>query len=176
MGGALGATRVRRVLIQHDHKCGACGEELDPDDSMYLIQIVRARRFFNQETQRWELHFEKQIDDETGDFENPPYFFHPDCWSENSEELREAAQAIEPSVEEDPACICSFCGSHIPEEELMGVVHQGEFVLSERQPDGHDAIDTPLDPMNPEYLCLYCLNEFNLNVVEGLWNEESEIG
>ena len=172
-------SKVRRVLTQHNHMCGACAEEFDPNECIFLIQIVRPYRFLNDETRQWEIHFEKQLD-ESGDFENPPYFFHQDCWAENSEELLESMYESvggEEHVEhvEGEICRCSFCSGYICEGDLMGVVHLGEFVLSERQPNGDDAIDTPLDPKDPTYLCLCCLNELNLNIIPDLWSSDSEV-
>lgn len=176
MGRAsIESSRVKRVLTQHDHKCGACAEEFDPNEYIFLIQIVRPYRYYNDQTHQWELHFEKQIDEESGEFENYPYFFHQDCWTENADELAESAAGVTPTLEGDPACTCNFCKSHICEGELMGVVHLGEFVLSERQPNGHDAIETPLDPVNPTYLCVNCLNEFNINIVPELWDVEGSV-
>jgi hypothetical protein len=54
----------------------------------------------------------------------------------------------------------------------MAVVHIGSFTLSVRQPNGGDTLDVSLDVTHPTCMCLPCLNEFNINVIEGLWPED----
>lgn len=168
------AHRVKSVLTQQEHCCGACGEEFDAREEVFLIQIVRPFKFFDEVGQQWALHFQQQLGKD-GDFDSAPYFFHGSCWEENAEELRELVQDCRPVGCANPACECEFCGSHIAEGALMAVVHYGEFKLSERQPNGRDALDVTLEPMSPTYVCLSCLNEFNINVIEGLWPEDGTV-
>lgn len=166
--------RVQRILTQQEQSCGSCGEELDASTDVVLFQIVRPHRQLVEETQQWVIHFAKELADD-GDFDSYPYFFHVDCWAETYELLKELVEGTEPYVIGDHICLCEFCNSHIAEGDLMGVAHEGQFKLSERQPNGHDAIDIILNPENPIYACLSCINELNINVIEGLWEEDGTV-
>lgn len=172
---AIEQHRVQRVLLKQEHSCGACGEELKAGTTVDLIQIVRPYRQYVEEAQQWVIHFAKELDEETKDFDSFPYFFHENCFAETYEELKEMMEDTPPYTIGDHICTCNVCGSHIAEGDLMGVAHSGTFQLSERQPDGNDAVEYHFDPVNPVYICLNCINELNINVIEGLWDEDGTI-
>lgn len=169
--------RVKSVLTKQEHQCGSCGEDFDPNEEVFLLQVVRPYRRLNMAddgSQQWVLEFQQVLDEE-GDYDNAPYFFHADCWSEAHDALKELLEGSNPSAAENAVCACEYCHSQISEGEIMGVAHYGEFILSDQQPNGVDALDIRIDHMHPTHLCVNCLNELNINVVEGLWANDSTV-
>jgi len=140
-----------------------------------LLQIVRPYLFQDDASGEWRLHFEKQLG-EDGDFAHAPYFFHEDCWLETSESLRDEVEGNPPTRLEGStiACRCNFCGSDVAEGDYLGIVHYGDFRLSNRQPNLQDALEHTMEG-GPQYLCTECLFELNVSVLEGLWDEDAGI-
>lgn len=170
----LTQSRVLSALAQQEHKCGSCGGDFDSLAKTMLLQVVTPHIFQDESSGEWKLHFEKQVR-EDGDFEQAPYFFHEGCWLEASESLKEEVENNPPTrlEGESIACHCSFCGSDVADGDTLGIVHYGDFILSNRQPNRQDALEHTMEG-GPQYLCTECLFELNTSVLEGLWSDSND--
>jgi hypothetical protein len=170
MDDALG--RIANVT-SHQHYCGSCGDEFDPEEVVVLLQVVRPYRY-QDSNQGWQLHFQNQLT-EYGEFIHYPYFFHRGCWEEVLDSIEEAVCGEVPTPPDNyTACLCDTCKSSISDGELIGIAHSGVFLLSNRQPNLIDALEHSMSSQ-PIYLCTQCLCELNLNILEGLWPEDEDI-
>ena len=165
--------KIETELAQNGLECGSCGEELNAHGEVFLLQVVRPYVVVSATTHEAQIQFEAQTK-ENGDYTDYPYFFHGDCWSEMNDELIELIGTVQPDHSPEAICRCNYCHAGVIEGDLLGIVHYGAFKLSLQQPNGHDALEHTME-RGPTYICSACLCELNLNVVEGLWGEESQV-
>lgn len=151
------------VIHQEGHNCGSCNELIGAQQHGYLIQIARC-------------YVENGVTtivppvDKDGDPEFVSYFFHEKCWEEVIEALVDVNEDVPPSVIQGTISgECAGCSSHILPGELCGIIYEGSAELSDFCPNGDWALDWRVS--DTHMLCSVCLNEININTLEGLWGD-----
>jgi hypothetical protein len=151
------------VIIREGHVCGGCGDQIRPMTELLLVQVGHTHNIDGQ------VHF--STPQRAGTLTYAPYFFHPDCWEEVLDALRDCNAESMPD-ETSPHTVsgdCTGCGSYIHYGELIAFVQHGAVTLSDRAPGGSDALEWVMGTPNFHYLCRSCLNDINLTYLEGLW-------
>lgn len=174
MSALVQESLIRRALYRDQHACGACGEQLEPTQPLYLVELVRP---FIQET----LLTPPTVTlvpllTEDGTYLYFPYFFHEKCWEETLDSLREMYEDNPPQLIEGvrPVAECLGCSSHILSGEVTLILYYGLFGLSDRAPSGEWALEY-VTKAPPQYICTVCVNDVNTQILPGLWGEDEYI-
>jgi hypothetical protein len=165
-----------KQVEKEGHLCGSCGEHTYSRVPLYLLHIGRAGVQYDASGRPSQKIEALLLSD--GSYRHQPYFLHEDCWDEAKDSLQELHED-QPAVKVDASKVlvfaeCLSCGSHILTGEVMGVIYAGELSLSPRVPSGQWALDFETVPPF-EYVCLPCLNDINMTVIENLWGEGQRI-
>lgn len=151
------------LLAASGHICGDCGEDLHFVDELFLIQVV----YLNRVGETFEMYF---VEDEDGEFEYDPYFFHLECWEKNHETLGELVDETPAIIHPASIAVCSCCKSDILPWEVTGSIQFGELHRSQKTPNHEATLYFHVYGSNPTFMCLSCLIELNDQVIE-LWED-----
>lgn len=150
--------------------CAVCGED-DPltfTEEVFHLQVTQLQMFNGEPV------FHPVINEETGDFQFDPYFFHFGCWEDIEENLKEELEDVPPI--QDPLSVfkCKICGSGIREWEYAGQLTYGELHASRRSPDGEKTERFQVGGRS-DILCIHCLATANNEELE-MWPDISQQG
>jgi hypothetical protein len=154
--------------LRTGHVCPCCGEEVDADDDVALLLVVRV-----QVNAEGELEYFPETDDE-GDFSYSPQFVHlVPCFNDLYSDLQHAVEpGEEPKQLDEEVVRCDICMSSILGWELLLFTQPGEFYTSPRAPSGDDSQKYRFRPrsgkdQDDSHICLSCtLNLVGTKLVE----------
>lgn len=131
-----------------DSDCHVCAHCLDaiPQDGGAVLVMLCLPHFAD------EVHYFPLLDDETGEPEVEPLFFHLDCWDEVLENIEELTEDEPPVEEPDSMLTCDCCQSSIRMGERVATISTGEFEKSQRL-GGLLFIE---NEVAPDVMCLPC--------------------
>lgn len=163
MNALIKEALAARVLKKEGQVCGSCGDPLASHTALTYLYLTRPLQDGRNTPPAMT---------DTGQYAYWPYFFHQECWEKAAAELAELSDGT-PSHIVGGTVVgeCCCCGSHILPGELSGVTYDGQLVLSERAPNGMFALEF-IKHTDHEFVCSVCMNELNLNILEGLWGHE----
>lgn len=152
--------------------CPGCGNEIEADDDVALVQVVQA----SIHRGRFEVY---PVIGENKDFKYPPKFFHlRPCWSDLLTDLEKIGEGnkVEDLLGRIP---CETCGSGIRDGETLVQAEYGEFHTDPRRPNNQEAKIYKFKALQEaeasSEICLSCI----LNIVDNElaeWEDLSECG
>jgi predicted nucleic acid-binding Zn ribbon protein len=149
--------------MQTEEICPSCGENIDFDEEIYLVQISSARY------ENGNLVI-TPVTSKDGDYDFDPYFMDIECWEDLVKECRDKANDFPPIVHPKGIIECGVCGSSVLPDEYFGSATIGELKLSERRPNDQSAVRFKANGVM-DVICLSCLTYGNEEELE-LWEPE----
>lgn len=155
---------VRLLLDESEHACAFCGEDIHSVEETRLVQVVYA----TSDPSSFCI-----IENDEGEFQYKPYFFHFICWEDVQESLEEIVGDREPVLRDESRAVleCNGCASDIYAWDTVGLISFGEFRRPHRRPNNESTFIFDECNSTPHILCLSCLNAVNHEVIE-MWSEQ----
>lgn len=157
---------VQQLIDESEHACPYCGEDIHSVEELRLVQVVYANQLLTGKVEFYAL------EDEQGNYEHKPYFFHFVCWENVQERLEGIIEDNEPVFGNDDRKIreCDGCTASIYAWETTGLISFGELHRSQRKPNGENTFHFDECNSTPHVLCISCLWHINHEVLE-MWEE-----
>ena len=127
---------LQRLIDASRHTCHGCGEDIHGVEELQLVQVVYANQLPNGKVEFY------AIENDLGDYQYKPHFFHLSCWEDVLEQLESVLEDYEPVLgdEHRRVCGCDGCTASIYAWEAMGLISFGELRYSRRKPNGEDTL------------------------------------
>lgn len=151
-----------RMVMRTGHACACCGDNILFSDESVVITVVVPTVGINAT-----LVFEPALA-EDGDYLYEPRFLEYDCWENVVNEVYEELQDKPPIEDPESVTSCKICESGVRLGEIMGLATKGELLCSSRLPDGVETTTFDAQDLNPDVICIVCLQNLSMNVID-LW-------
>lgn len=158
-------------VYESEISCSSCGDKLGYGEESYLLQVVTIKADYGP-MGGFLFSFEPVVD-HNEDYVFGPHFLEVSCWESEKEDVHltnEGAEVHKLELPQHEVCQCAICQSSITSGELVGVAHLGEVTISDKSPDGEDALEYEIPDQMPDVVCASCLYTLNENVTE-YWEE-----
>lgn len=159
-------------LYESEIACSSCGDKLGYGEESYLLQVVVIKAEYAL-TGEIMLNFDPVLD-ANEDYVFGPHFLEVSCWESEKEDTHltnESAEEQKLTLPQHEICQCAICQSSITHNEVVGTAHIGEVTISDKSPNGEDALEFDVPPQLPDVICSCCLYTLNEHVTE-YWEEE----
>jgi hypothetical protein len=161
---------IQRLIDESEHACAYCEEDIHSVEELRLVQVV----YSNKTPTGLEFY---AIENDEGEYQYQPWFFHFTCWEDVQERLVEIIEDQEPVFDplEQKAVECDGCTADIRPWETTGLISFGEIHRSQLMPNGENTFHFDTCNSKPHVLCISCLWHINNEVLE-MWEELSHNG
>ena len=164
MSDTARVTRAMRVLEQEKHPCGGCEDPLPIHGALALVQFVTVTNYAGS------FKMDPVLKPD-GTYRWLPFWFHRKCWEETQDMIRDEFRDVLPRpARTQCVAVCDTCEADIENGEMIGVIHWGALTLSDRSPDGLDALEMAMSQvLAPNTLCVPCMAYASRHLLSGRW-------
>lgn len=159
---------LQNLINESEHTCGNCNKDINSVDEIRLVQVVYTTTNPDEFC---------AIENDKGEYQYQPYFFHFGCWEDIQEQLEQLLENQEPVFADESKAVfeCDGCTSDIYAWESIGLLSFGEIRRASRMPNGESTFIFDECNSTPNVICIACLWRINHEIIE-MWGELSHNG